>query len=202
MSGGYFAARGRAGRRRQAPVPRPQAPRHPGDGRPRACAACAARRADFVTVHYDRRVLEAACRERGELGILAVTLLTSVGPDDLRALGYAPEVDAADLVLARARDALEIGCTGVIASPLEAPPHPRGRGPEARHRDARHPARAPQRTTSAASQRPPPPSTRAPTTSSSAARSATPTTRAPRRRRSRRRSRSASRSCGAGCATA
>ena len=78
------------------------------------------RRAHFVTVHYEGRVLEAAVREKGELGILAVTLLTSIGPEDLRDLGYAPDVAPADLVVARARRALEIGCDGVVASPLEA----------------------------------------------------------------------------------
>lgn len=86
----------------------------------RAVRGLRKRRVRFVTVHYDGRVLEAAVREKGELGILAVTLLTSVGPDDLRDLGFAPDVAPEDLVVARARRALEIGCDGVIASPLEA----------------------------------------------------------------------------------
>ena len=86
----------------------------------RAVRSLRERRAHFVTVHYEVRVLEAAVREKGELGILAVTLLTSIGPEDLRDLGYAPAVAPADLVVARARRALEIGCDGVVASPLEA----------------------------------------------------------------------------------
>ena len=86
----------------------------------RAVRSLRERRAQFVTVHYEGRVLEAAVREKGELGILAVTLLTSIGPEDLRDLGYAPDVAPADLVVARARRALEIGCDGVVASPLEA----------------------------------------------------------------------------------
>jgi len=73
----------------------------------------------FTTVHYDRRVLEAACREKGDdLQILAVTVLTSLDQEGLRDLGIA--VDVHDLVLARARRALEIGCAGVIASAREA----------------------------------------------------------------------------------
>ena len=72
----------------------------------------------FTTVHYDHRVLEAACRERGDLQILAVTLLTSLDQAGLRDLGIA--MDVHDLVLARARRALEIGCQGVIASGQEA----------------------------------------------------------------------------------
>jgi orotidine-5'-phosphate decarboxylase len=78
------------------------------------------RRAHFVTVHASRRVLEAACREKGPLGILAVTVLTSFDAVDLRDLGYPPSVTAEALVLERARIALETGCDGVVTSPLEA----------------------------------------------------------------------------------
>jgi orotidine-5'-phosphate decarboxylase len=72
----------------------------------------------FTTVHYDPRVLEAACREKGDLQILAVTVLTSLDQEGLRDLGIA--MDVHDLVLARARRAREIGCAGVIASGQEA----------------------------------------------------------------------------------
>ena len=78
------------------------------------------RGASFLTVHYGRRVLEAACREKGSLGILAVTLLTSFDGADLRDLGYPESISPGELVLARARGALEAGCDGVVASPLEA----------------------------------------------------------------------------------
>jgi orotidine-5'-phosphate decarboxylase len=76
--------------------------------------------ARFVTVHASRRVLEAACAERGALGVLAVTVLTSFDAADLRDLGYPPAVTAEGLVLQRARTALAAGCEGVVASPLEA----------------------------------------------------------------------------------
>ena len=72
----------------------------------------------LLTVHGDGAILEAACREKGDLKILAVTVLTSVNREGLRELGYNGEVS--DLVLARARRALELGCDGVIASGLEA----------------------------------------------------------------------------------
>jgi orotidine-5'-phosphate decarboxylase len=72
----------------------------------------------FTTVHGDDAILEAACREKGELGILAVTVLTSLDQNALRDLGFTADVP--DLVLARARRALEIGCAGVIASGREA----------------------------------------------------------------------------------
>jgi len=86
----------------------------------RAVRSLRSRRAHFVTVHYDRRVLEAACRERGELGILAVTVMTSIDAADLRDQGFAAGTDPADLVLARSKSAFDLGCDGVIASPLEA----------------------------------------------------------------------------------
>jgi orotidine-5'-phosphate decarboxylase len=79
------------------------------------------RGASFVTVHYGERVLEAACREAaGEIGILAVTVLTSLDERDLRDLGYPDTVQLSDLVVARARRAHELGCAGVVTSPLEA----------------------------------------------------------------------------------
>jgi len=76
--------------------------------------------ARFVTVHASRRVLEAACAERGATGVLAVTVLTSLDTSDLREMGHPEPLTAEDLVLQRARMALETGCTGVVASPLEA----------------------------------------------------------------------------------
>lgn len=72
----------------------------------------------FVTVHGNDGILEAACREKGHLKILAVTVLTSLDRGDLEDLGFA--VDVHRLVLSRARRALEIGCDGVVSSGLEA----------------------------------------------------------------------------------
>lgn len=87
----------------------------------RAMRSLRERPAQFVTVHYDRRVLEAACRERGELGILAVTVMTSIDASDLRDHGFPAGTEPADLVVARSKKALDIGCAGVIASAQEAP---------------------------------------------------------------------------------
>ncbi|HEX7185229.1 MAG TPA: orotidine-5'-phosphate decarboxylase [Thermoanaerobaculia bacterium] len=72
----------------------------------------------FVTVHGNDGILEAACREKGDLKILAVTALTSLDQGDLKDLGF--QVDVHELVLSRARRALEIGCDGVVSSGLEA----------------------------------------------------------------------------------
>ena len=72
----------------------------------------------LTTVHGNDGILEAACREKGDLKILAVTVLTSLDQGDLKDLGFA--VDVHRLVLSRARRALEIGCDGVVSSGLEA----------------------------------------------------------------------------------
>jgi len=63
-------------------------------------------------------MLEAACREKGGLKILAVTVLTSLDQGDLRDLGFSVSIEK--LVLSRARRALLHGCDGVISSGLEA----------------------------------------------------------------------------------
>lgn len=73
---------------------------------------------DFATVHGNDTMLEAAAREKNGLKILAVTVLTSLDRSDLEALGFQCEVE--ELVLARARKALRLGCDGVISSGLEA----------------------------------------------------------------------------------
>jgi orotidine-5'-phosphate decarboxylase len=75
--------------------------------------------ATFVTVHAERSILEAAAQEKGDLKILAVTVLTSFDQRAIADMGYAGSVE--DLVLQRARAALDAGCDGVIASGLEAP---------------------------------------------------------------------------------
>jgi len=72
----------------------------------------------FVTVHGNDEILKAAVREKKDLKILAVTVLTSLDRGDLNDLGFDCDPDA--LVLSRAKRALEIGCDGVISSGREA----------------------------------------------------------------------------------
>src|SRR5262245_60133530 len=75
--------------------------------------------ASFLTVHGDRAIMEAAGAEKGErLQILAVTVLTSIAPQDLVDMGVTLSVE--ELALLRARQAVAAGCDGVIASGLEA----------------------------------------------------------------------------------
>lgn len=86
----------------------------------RAVACLRDRQAEFVTVHGNDAILEAAVEAGGgHPGVLAVTVLTSLDQGDIRDLGFDCSVE--DLVLSRARRALELGCAGVISSGLEAP---------------------------------------------------------------------------------
>lgn len=85
----------------------------------RAVANLRGRGVTFATVHGNRSIMEAAGREKGDVKILAVTVLTSFGAGDLAELGHAGDVG--ELVLSRARAALDAGCDGVISSGLEAP---------------------------------------------------------------------------------
>ena len=79
----------------------------------------------FATVHVGetRRMLEAAVEaSKGQVGILGVTVLTSVSPQDLKSAGYREELytDMTHTVIHKAKLAREAGCTGVICSGHEA----------------------------------------------------------------------------------
>jgi orotidine-5'-phosphate decarboxylase len=86
----------------------------------RAVANLRSRGVTFLTVHAHRSILEAAAREKGELKLLGVTVLTSFDQRDLEEMGSSLGVE--QLVLARAQGALDAGADGVIASGLEAKP--------------------------------------------------------------------------------
>ena len=85
----------------------------------RAVSLLAKRDITFATIHGNQGIMEAAAAAKGDLKILAVTVLTSLDQADLREMGFQGDVQT--LVLARARRALEAGCDGVIASGLELP---------------------------------------------------------------------------------
>jgi orotidine-5'-phosphate decarboxylase len=85
----------------------------------RAVRALSRQGVDFATVHGNDAIMAAAAQAKGELKILAVTVLTSLDQGDLKDLGF--ECDVQRLVLSRARRALSLGCDGVISSGLEVP---------------------------------------------------------------------------------
>ena len=72
----------------------------------------------LATIHGNDPIIRAALEARGDMKLLAVTVLTSFGEQDMRAMGMTGSV--ADLVMLRARRALELGCDGVVSSGLEA----------------------------------------------------------------------------------
>lgn len=83
-----------------------------------------ARQVSLATVHGNDAIVKAAMAATQDksadesLKILAVTVLTSFGEEDLRAMGMTGSIE--DLVYLRAKRALELGCDGIVSSGLEA----------------------------------------------------------------------------------
>jgi orotidine-5'-phosphate decarboxylase len=75
----------------------------------------------FLTVHGSSAVMRSAVQGRGssDMKLFTVTVLTSMDASDIAELGYTNH-SVEQLVLFRARKALEAGCDGVIASGHEA----------------------------------------------------------------------------------
>ncbi len=72
----------------------------------------------LATIHGNDPIIRAAVTARGDMKLLAVTVLTSFGEEDMRAMGMTQSVE--DLVFFRAKRAMELGCDGVVSSGLEA----------------------------------------------------------------------------------
>jgi len=71
----------------------------------------------LATIHGNDPIIRAAVTARGDMKLLAVTVLTSFGEEDMRAMGMTQSVQ--DLVFFRAKRAMELGCDGVVSSGLE-----------------------------------------------------------------------------------
>lgn len=73
----------------------------------------------FCTIHGQHHgMMQAASQEKGDIRILAVTVLTSMDRSDLRQLGI--DREPSDVVVERALAARAAGCDGVISSGQEA----------------------------------------------------------------------------------
>ncbi|MEM7358128.1 MAG: orotidine-5'-phosphate decarboxylase [Pseudomonadota bacterium] len=84
----------------------------------RAVAQLNGKGVTFATIHGNDSIMQAAAANKGDVQILAVTVLTSLDRGDLDDLGF--DCDVQDLVLSRAKRAVSIGCDGVVASGHEA----------------------------------------------------------------------------------
>jgi len=75
----------------------------------------------FLTVHGSSSLIQGAVAGRGtsDLKLFTVTVLTSMDADDIAESGYTQHT-VEQLVLFRAKKALDAGCDGVIASGREA----------------------------------------------------------------------------------
>jgi len=82
----------------------------------RTVAVVAQSGADFLTIHGMRQVMRAAAEGRGDSGLklLAVSVLTSVDENDLRADGYSRGLE--ELIDLRVRNAMADGADGIICS--------------------------------------------------------------------------------------
>ena len=83
----------------------------------RAIKALSSKGVDLATIHGNDSIMEAATQAKGDLKVLAVTALTSLDRGDLDDLGF--KCDVKQLVLSRAKRALQIGCDGIVSSGLE-----------------------------------------------------------------------------------
>ncbi len=72
----------------------------------------------FATVHGYTPVVEAALAADSGVKILAVTVLTSMGNEEVAELNFQGTVE--DLVVTRAKKVLAIGCDGLVCSAREA----------------------------------------------------------------------------------
>ena len=82
----------------------------------------------FATVHGNRAIMEAAAGTAKDVGILAVTVLTSLGQNEIQELGA--EISIEELVMKRAEAARAAGCAGIVCSPREASAVRKKAGPE------------------------------------------------------------------------
>jgi orotidine-5'-phosphate decarboxylase len=79
-----------------------------------------ARGVTFATVHGNEPIVEAAVQAKADVKILAVTVLTSFGREDVESF-FGLRCELEEMVLERARRAINSGAEGIVASGAEAP---------------------------------------------------------------------------------
>lgn len=72
----------------------------------------------FATIHGDRAIIQAAAQVKSDVGLLAVTVLTSLDQQGVQEIGMTEPLQ--EVVMKKAQLAVSNGCAGVVASPREA----------------------------------------------------------------------------------
>ena len=85
----------------------------------RAIEVLSKKKVDIATIHGNDTIIRAAIEKKGQMKIMAVTVLTSLDEHDINSLGF--DCDVQSLVFSRAKKALQLGCDGIISSGLEVP---------------------------------------------------------------------------------
>jgi orotidine-5'-phosphate decarboxylase len=76
---------------------------------------------DFLTIHSaNKEIMSRAVENKGHMKIIAVTILTCFEKNDLIEVGFDKSFSTEDLVLKKAKLALESGVDGVVSSGLDA----------------------------------------------------------------------------------
>jgi orotidine-5'-phosphate decarboxylase len=75
----------------------------------------------FLTIHSaNQNIMRNAVANKGNINILAVTVLTNLDQKDLLEMGFDPKISLKNLVIKKAKLAKECKIDGVVASGLEA----------------------------------------------------------------------------------
>lgn len=76
---------------------------------------------DFLTIHSTSKdIIKSANDNKGQMNIIAVTLLTNLNELDVKLMGYDPRLSIVELTTKKAALALENGCDGLVCSAFEA----------------------------------------------------------------------------------
>ncbi|MFT6332543.1 MAG: orotidine-5'-phosphate decarboxylase [Lentimonas sp.] len=76
---------------------------------------------EFLTIHAASvGIMQQAAANKGNIKLLAVTVLTNLDQEDLNQMGFDPKISLEDLVIKKAKLAHKSGIDGVVSSGLEA----------------------------------------------------------------------------------
>ncbi|HDL90666.1 MAG TPA: orotidine-5'-phosphate decarboxylase [Thermodesulforhabdus norvegica] len=75
----------------------------------------------FATIHGNDSIIRAAVENKGDVRLLAVTVLTAFDDNDVRDMLGNRSIMVKDVVYSRVRRAIKLGCDGIVSSGLEVP---------------------------------------------------------------------------------